>query len=156
MAASDSRARRPAAGRGAARGAGRGRGGEANGRGRAARKRGARGAALPTVAGHPRGGQQVRQAKGWAGLLGFALVAFVSWQGDVPTEDLLIRALAGGIVAYLVVWAIAVAVWRHLVLTELDMKREQRAEEEAERRAAVQAAAAAAAAAQRAEQPAEA
>jgi len=150
MAASDTRARRPAAGRGA-RGAGSGR--QAKGRNGKGRKRGS---ALPSVANHPRGGQQVKQAKGWAGLIGFGLVALVCWQGDVPTEDLLIRALAGGIVAYLVVWAIAVAVWRHLVLTELEMKREEREEEEAERRAALQAAAAAAAAAQRAEQPAEA
>lgn len=142
MAASDTRARRPAAGRGA-RAAGRGT--EAKGRrSRKARTRGG-GPQLPTVANHPRGGQQVKQAKGWAGLLGFALVALVSWRGDVPTEDLLLRALAGGIVAYLVVWAIAVAVWRHLVVSELDIKREQRAEEEAERRAAMQAAAAAAA-----------
>ncbi len=141
MAASDTRARRPAAGRGAA-GAGRGRA-EKGRKGRKARKRG--GAELPSVANHPRGGAQVRQAKGWAGLIGFALVALVSWQSDVPTEDLLLRALAGGIVAYLVVWAIAVAVWRHLVVTELDLKREERAEEEAERRAALKAAAAAAA-----------
>lgn len=146
MAASDTRAR-PAAGRGA-RGAGR----EAKGRkGRKARKRGGE---LPSVANHPRGGAQVKQAKGWAGLLGFGLVAVVSWQSDVPTEDLLLRALAGGIVAYLVVWAIAVAVWRHLVVTELDIRREERAEQERERRAAMQAAAAAAARA--AEQPAEA
>lgn len=139
MAASDTRARRPAAGRGARRA---GRGSEAKGRkGRKARKRGGE---LPSVANHPRGGQQVKQAKGWAGLIGFALVALVSWRGDVPTEDLILRALAGGIVAYLVVWAIAVAVWRHLVVTELDMKREERAEEEAERRAALKAAAAAA------------
>ncbi|MDO8188223.1 hypothetical protein Q5424_17070 [Conexibacter sp. JD483] len=139
MAASDTRARRPAAGRGG-RAAGRGR---QQASGRKGRKRG--GPERPSVANHPRGGTQVKQAKGWAGLIGFALVAFVSYESSVPTEDLILRALAGGIVAYLVVWAIAVAVWRHLVVSELDIKREERAEAERERRAAIQAATAAAA-----------
>ncbi|MDO8211388.1 hypothetical protein [Conexibacter sp. CPCC 206217] len=129
MAASDSRGRpRNAPVRGA-KGAARG------GRGRG-KKRGG-GAALPSVANHPRAGDQVKRAKGWAGLAGFALVAFVSWRGEVPVEDMLLRALAGGIVAYLVVWATAVAIWRHLVVTELEVVREQREEEEAARRAAV-------------------
>jgi hypothetical protein len=104
---------------------------------RRGRKR-ASGKVLPSVANHPRAGEQVKRAKGWAGLVGFALVAFLSWRGDVPVEDMLLRALAGGIVAYLVVWATAVAVWRHLVVTELEVVREQRAEEEAARRAAAQ------------------
>jgi len=92
---------------------------------------------LPSVANHPRAGDQVKQAKAWGGLLGFALVALISWRAEVPVEELLLRALAGGIVAYLVVWACAVAVWRQLVVTELRVVREQRAEEEAARRAAV-------------------
>lgn len=100
-------------------------------------KGGARGPELPSVANHPRAGDQVRQAKAWGGLAGFALVAFISWRAEVPFEELLLRALAGGIVAYLVVWACAVAVWRQLVVTELRVVREQRAEEEAARRAAV-------------------
>jgi hypothetical protein len=91
---------------------------------------------LPSVANHPRAGDQVRQAKAWGGLAGFALVGFISWRAEVPFEELLLRALAGGIVAYLVVWACAVAVWRQLVVTELRVVREQRAEEAAARRAA--------------------
>lgn len=128
MAASNTRPRqRPARGRGTpARGKG-----AAKGKGR-----GAKGPTLPSVANHPRAGQQVKQAKAWGGLIGFALVAFVSWRANVPFEVLLLRALAGGIVAYLVVWACAVAVWRQLVVTELRVVREQRAEEEAARRAA--------------------
>jgi hypothetical protein len=99
------------------------------------KKRGG-GMVLPSVANHPRAGDQVKRAKGWAGLVGFGLVALLSWRADVPVEDLLLRALAGGIVAYLVVWAVAVAIWRHLVVTELEVVREKRAEEEAARRAA--------------------
>ncbi|HEY4280320.1 MAG TPA: hypothetical protein VGM91_19005 [Conexibacter sp.] len=99
----------------------RGRGGRANG------------PVLPSVANHPRAGDQVKRAKAYGGLTGFLLVTLVSWQAGVPAEDLLLRALAGGIVTYLVVWACAVALWRHLVVTELQVVREQRAEEMAER-----------------------
>lgn len=126
MAASETRARgrQPGARGGAPRG------------GRRRGRRAGVGPTLPSVANHPKAGRQVKQAKAWAGLIGFGLVAFVSWQGGTPAEDLLLRALAGGIVAYLVVWACAVAVWRHLVVTELKVVREQRAEQEAARRAA--------------------
>mgnify|MGYP001107131225 CR=1 FL=1 len=98
------------------------------------------GPALPSVANHPRAGAQVARAKAWAGLGGFALVALLSWRADVPFEDLALRAVAGGIVAYLVAWAAAVAVWRHLVLTELRVVREQRAQQAAEAAAAAAAA----------------
>lgn len=127
MAASRTRARSPQAGRRPPAGAQR-RGKKGNG--------GKGGPALPSVANHPRAGEQVKQAKAWGGLAGFALVALISWRAEVPFEELLLRALAGGIVAYLVVWACAVAVWRQLVVTELRVVREQRAEEAAARRAA--------------------
>ncbi|MBB4660978.1 hypothetical protein [Conexibacter arvalis] len=129
MAASNTRPRQRQAGRRAAAPPARGRRG-GPGRGRAG------GPVLPSVANHPRAGEQVKQAKAWGGLAGFALVALISWQADVPVEELLLRALAGGIVAYLVVWACAVAVWRQLVVTELRVVREQREEEAAARRAA--------------------
>jgi hypothetical protein len=131
MAATKTRGRQRPPARAGARGAAAG----TAEKGRRGRKRGG-GSTLPSVSNHPRAGAQVKQAKGWAGLLGFGLVALISWRADVPVEDLVLRALAGGIVAYLVVWAVAVAVWRHLVVTELEVVREQREEEEAARRAA--------------------
>lgn len=94
------------------------------------------GPVLPSVANHPRAGAQVARVKAWAGLGVFALVALLSWRADVPFEDLALRALAGGIVAYLVAWAAAVSIWRHLVVTELRVVREQREREAAERAAA--------------------
>lgn len=99
-------------------------------------KRAAGGPVLPSVANHPRAGEQVKRIKAWAGLAGFALVAVLSWSADVPVEDLLLRALAGGIIAYLVAWAAAVAIWRNLVMTELRVVRERREQEAAERAAA--------------------
>lgn len=96
--------------------------GKADARGRAA------GPALPSVADHPRAATQVTRVKAWAGLAAFLLVAFLSMQAGVPTADALLRALVAGIAAYLVAWACAVAVWRHLVIAELRAVRRARAE----------------------------
>lgn len=98
----------------------------------AKRKAGARarggGPALPSVANHPRAAAQVARMKAWGGLAGFALVAYLSLQADVPVADALLRALAAGVAAYVVTWACAVAVWRHLVIAELRAVRRARAE----------------------------
>jgi hypothetical protein len=44
----------------------------------------------------------------------------------VPGPDLLLRAIAGGVVGYVATWAGAVAVWRHLVIAELRAVRAHR------------------------------
>jgi hypothetical protein len=77
------------------------------------------GAAGPSVAAHPRASYQVRRAKGWGGIAGFALAAYFSYKAGVPTADLGLRALVAGIVGYMLAWACAVTVWRQLVLAEL-------------------------------------
>ncbi len=51
------------------------------------------GAGGPSVAGHPRASYQVRRAKGWGGIAGFALAAYFSYKAGVPTADLGLRAL---------------------------------------------------------------
>ena len=73
----------------------------------------------PSVAAHPRASRQVRKAKGWGGLAGFAIAAYLSHKAGVPTVDLGLRAIIAGIVGYLLAWACAVTIWRHLVLAEL-------------------------------------
>jgi hypothetical protein len=93
---------------------------------------------LPSVAAHPRAGGQIARAKAWGGLGGFALTAYLSYGAGVPIPELLLRAIAGGIVGWLVLWGVAVTVWRHLVIAELRAVRVARAAE-AERRAAAQA-----------------
>jgi hypothetical protein len=95
----------------------------------------AAGEPLPSVAAHPRAGAQVARAKAWGGLGGFLLTAFLSWKAGVPIPSLLLRAIAGGVVGYVVLWAGAVTVWRHLVIAELRAVRVAR-RAEAERRAA--------------------
>ena len=76
-------------------------------------------AAGPSVATHPRASYQVRRAKGWGGIAGFAIAGYLSYRAGVPTFDVGLRAIAAGIAGYMLAWACAVAVWRHLVLAEL-------------------------------------
>ena len=71
-----------------------------------------------SVADHPRAAAAVKRAKGYGGLGGFALAAYISHKAGVPAAQVGERALAVGIAGYLVAWACAVTVWRHLVLAE--------------------------------------
>lgn len=68
---------------------------------------------------HPRAARHIRAAKGWGGLIGFGLVALLSYRAGVPDFEVGVRALAGGVVGYLVAWTGAVHVWRHLAVAEL-------------------------------------
>ena len=80
-------------------------------------KKGASGG--PSIATHPRAAAQVRRAKGWGGLGGFAIAGLLSLQAGVPTFDVCLRALVAGVVGYILAWACSVTIWRHLVLAEL-------------------------------------
>ena len=73
----------------------------------------------PSIAAHPRASYQVRRAKGWGGLAGFGIAAYLSHKAGVPAVDLGLRALVAGVAGYMLAWACAVTVWRHLVLAEL-------------------------------------
>jgi hypothetical protein len=73
----------------------------------------------PSVAAHPRASYQVRRAKGWGGLAGFGIAAYLSYKAGVPTFDLGLRAIIAGVAGYMLAWACAVTVWRHLMLAEL-------------------------------------
>jgi hypothetical protein len=73
----------------------------------------------PSVAAHPRASYQVRKAKGWGGMAGFGIAAYLSYKAGVPTVDLGLRAIVAGMVGYMLAWACAVTVWRQLVLAEL-------------------------------------
>ena len=73
----------------------------------------------PSVSAHPRASYQVRRAKGWGGIAGFAIAAYLSHKAGVPTVDIGLRAIVAGMVGYMLAWACAVTVWRHLLLAEL-------------------------------------
>lgn len=72
-----------------------------------------------SVAAHPRAAAAVKRAKGFGGLGGFLLAAYLSWKAGVPPDQIGLRALAFGVAGWLVAWACAVAIWRHLVIAEL-------------------------------------
>ena len=72
----------------------------------------------PTVADHPRASRHVRLAKGWGGLIGFVLVAVLSWRAGRGAFDVGLRALAAGLVGFIVAWAVTLSAWRLLVEAE--------------------------------------
>ena len=80
----------------------------------------------PSLAAHPRASYQVRRAKGWGGIAGFSIAAYLSYKAGVPMFDLGLRAIIAGIVGYMLAWACAVTVWRQLVLAELRAVAERR------------------------------
>ena len=71
-----------------------------------------------TLATHPRAARRIRQAKGWGGLVGFALVAWLCWGAGMSAFDAGVRALGGGIVGFLAAWAASLTFWRILVEAE--------------------------------------
>ncbi len=85
--------------------------------------------ARPRLSGHPRAQRQIREAKAWAGLAGFALVLLLSLQGGALIFDAGVRALAAGAGCYVAGWAMAVLVWRHVARAEV-LVAEQRYQEE--------------------------
>jgi hypothetical protein len=74
-----------------------------------------------SVAANPRAVAGVKRAKGWGGIAGFAIAAYLGYKANVPPDQLGLRALAAGVAGYMLLWACAVAVWRHILLAELRM-----------------------------------
>lgn len=72
-----------------------------------------------SVAAHPRSASAVRRAKGFGGLLGTMLAMLLAMKAGLPPLDVMVRGLVGGIVGYLALWAVAVAVARQLVVAEV-------------------------------------
>jgi hypothetical protein len=70
------------------------------------------------VSAHPRATYSIARLKGFGGLLGLLLVGLLSWRAGLPAVDAALRGLVGGVVAYLICWAVGVQVWRHLVMAE--------------------------------------
>ena len=84
---------------------------------------------------HPRARHHIRLAKGWAGLAACAFAGYAAWKSGLPFVDTALRALLWGVAAYVVVWFLAVQVWRQLAIAEVRAAEKQWLErkEEAER-----------------------
>ncbi|MEA2405867.1 MAG: hypothetical protein QOE08_2514 [Thermoleophilaceae bacterium] len=68
---------------------------------------------------HPRAQSQIARLKAWGGLAGFGVAAWLSHQNGAPFLDMAIRAVMWGAISYVVMWALAVQVWRHLAVAEV-------------------------------------
>jgi hypothetical protein len=73
---------------------------------------------LTSLAEHPRAGRSIRRGKAYGGLAGFALMTVVGISHGSPVDATLSRALVGGIVAYLIAWAVWVAVLKRVLIAE--------------------------------------
>jgi hypothetical protein len=71
------------------------------------------------VADHPRATRSINRTKSYAGLGAFLFAGYTSWSAGAEFVDVAIRALLWGVAAYVLVWALAVQVWRHLVIAEV-------------------------------------
>jgi hypothetical protein len=69
---------------------------------------------------HPRARRQIGMAKSWSGLLSFGIVLYLSHGAGLPWGDALLRGVLGGIAGYIAAWMVAVTVWRHIALAELE------------------------------------
>jgi hypothetical protein len=78
-----------------------------------------------SLASHPKAHAQIRAAKGWGGLVGFTIAAYLSYQAQVPFDQIGLRAIAAGLAGYMVAWAFAVTFWRYLLLAEIRVLAEQ-------------------------------
>ena len=97
------------------------------------------------VGAHPRARRSIRRVRAQAGIAGFLVTLLLAHQAGVPPFETLLRALAGGMVAHLATWAFGIALWRRLIVAELEAAREQLLARRAEAEAAAAAAKAAAA-----------
>jgi uncharacterized membrane protein YccC len=67
---------------------------------------------------HPRASLSIRRAKARAGLAGFGIGALGAWTAGGDPFEMGFHALVGGIAAYLVVWTVALVVWRQVLLAQ--------------------------------------
>ena len=75
------------------------------------------------LADHPRAVRQIESFRGGAAIAAFFLTALLSHRAGLPVFDAGVRALGAGLATFVVAWALAVQVWRHLAVAELNAAR---------------------------------
>jgi uncharacterized membrane protein YccC len=78
-----------------------------------------------SIAAHPRAATSIRRARARTALVAFVVVLLAALHGGVGPQDAILRALVAGVAGNLVAWAVAVALWRQIVLAELRTAREK-------------------------------
>lgn len=79
-----------------------------------------------SVSAHPRASHAIRRMKAWAGFGSFVLVGVLSYDAGVEPFEAVLRALAAGVVFYVLAWMAGVALWRSLVIEEARQHGERR------------------------------
>ena len=77
---------------------------------------------------HPRAQRSIARAKAIGGVVGFLIGLWLGSRAGLPAWDTGVRALSGGIAAWLIVWVAAVQIWKQLIIAEFraaERKREQ-------------------------------
>jgi len=74
---------------------------------------------------HPHGIRVIRHGKSVGGIGGFALAAAASALHDAVLYDVILRGLVGGTIGYLLGWAAAVHIARHVVKAHVQTSAEQ-------------------------------
>jgi hypothetical protein len=68
---------------------------------------------------HPRARRQIKSARAWGALGGFALASYTAWHAGLPFFDVVLRGIEWGVIAYVAVWAAVQQIWRHLAVAEV-------------------------------------
>lgn len=79
------------------------------------------------ITGHPVARRSIRRIRAWAGMGALAVVLLLALRAGVPPLEAGVRALVAGVVTHFAAWAFAIALWRRLVLAELEAVRERMA-----------------------------
>lgn len=90
-----------------------------------------------TLSKHPRAQRAIARSKALGGVIGFLVGFWLGARAGLPAWDTGVRALAGGIAAYVIVWLAAVQIWRQLAVAEYRAAERRRAEQRAVYRDAV-------------------
>lgn len=86
---------------------------------------------------HPRAQRSIARSKALGGVAGFLIGFWLGSRAGLPAWDTGVRALGGGIAAYVIVWIAAVQMWRQIVIGEYRAAEHRRAEQRAIERAAL-------------------
>ncbi len=70
---------------------------------------------LTSLAEHPSAGIAIRRSKAFGGMAGYGVVLAAGLTHGAALAPALEHAFAAGVVAYLLTWAAAVAVWRRVL-----------------------------------------
>ena len=75
---------------------------------------------------HPRAQRSIGRAKAIGGVIGFVIGLWLGSKAGLPAWDTGVRALAGGIAGWLIVWVAALQIWKQLIIGEFRAAEAQR------------------------------